>query len=217
MPAVTCPLCGQRKARRACPALGRQICAVCCGTKRQVAISCPADCVYLASAREHPPAALLRQKQRDVSMLMAAMQDFNDRQAQLFLALITLIARYRGPELHPLIDDDVREAVSALAGTYDTAARGVIYEFRPQSLPAERLVTALKPLLAEAGKGGGSVFEREAANALRKIEELIRLAHEADPENARALLDLLVRAVREGRPQDEGGQQSPEPSRLIVP
>ncbi len=53
---MTCPLCSQRKARRACPALGHQICAVCCGTKRLTQIPCPSDCVYLASAREHPPA-----------------------------------------------------------------------------------------------------------------------------------------------------------------
>ena len=44
---MVCPLCGERKAKRACPALNRHICAVCCGTKRLVEINCPADCVYL--------------------------------------------------------------------------------------------------------------------------------------------------------------------------
>src|SRR4029079_6022625 len=52
---VICPLCGVRRARRGCPALGKQICAVCCGTKRLVEIQCPSDCAYLATAREHPP------------------------------------------------------------------------------------------------------------------------------------------------------------------
>ena len=32
------------------------------------------------------------------------------------------------------IDDDVAEATAAMAATYETAARGVLYEHRPQSL-----------------------------------------------------------------------------------
>src|ERR1700704_4766830 len=62
MLAVVCPLCGQRKARRGCPALDKQICAVCCGTKRLVQIECPPDCAYLAVAREHRPPAAARSR-----------------------------------------------------------------------------------------------------------------------------------------------------------
>ena len=71
MRAVVCPLCGERTARRGCPALGQQICAVCCGTKRLIEIALPGDCVYLASAREHPPAVAVRQQQRDVATARA--------------------------------------------------------------------------------------------------------------------------------------------------
>src|SRR5207247_6809666 len=46
--AVLCPLCGTRRARRGCPALSQQICAICCGTKRLVQIQCPSDCTWLA-------------------------------------------------------------------------------------------------------------------------------------------------------------------------
>src|SRR5262245_27935296 len=69
MTAVRCPLCGERRARRACPALGKLICAVCCGTKRLVEIRCPSDCSYLASAREHPAAVVVRQQQHDFDQL----------------------------------------------------------------------------------------------------------------------------------------------------
>src|SRR3954470_10859899 len=158
MRAVTCPLCGQRKARRDCPGVGQRICAVCCGTKRLSEIDCPPDCVYLASAREHPPAVFVRQKQRDVALLIDVMRDLNDRQAQLFLFAATLLLQYEPPALQPLIDDDVIDAAVALPATYDTAAKGLIYEHRPPSLPAERLVQALKPRLAEAGQRGGSAF-----------------------------------------------------------
>jgi hypothetical protein len=137
---VICTLCGHRKARRACPAIGRHICAGCCGTKRLTEIQCPSDCAYLAVAREHPPAAAARLYQRDVGLVVQFVQDFNERQSQLFLLVASFLARFPSPDLQPLIDDDVAEASAALAGTLETAARGVIYEHRPASLPAERLL-----------------------------------------------------------------------------
>ena len=211
-PRVNCPLCGVRRARRGCPALGRQICPVCCGTKRLVQIDCPHDCAWLASAREHPPAVAVRQRQRDLGLLAQFMRDFGQRQSQLFLLLSTFLARYQTPELRPIIDDDVTEAAAALAATFETAARGVIYEHRPASLPAERLVSALKPLLAEAGKGSGSAFERDAAVVLRRVEDAAREIRALTPENQRAFLELLGRVI-----SDQPPAEPPEAPRLIVP
>ena len=150
---MLCPLCGARRARRGCAALDQRICAVCCGTKRLVQIRCPSDCAWLVSAREHPPAASLRQQQRDVGLLVQFMRDFSERQSQLFFLITTFLVRYQAPELLTLLDDDVAEAMSALAATFDTASRGLIYDHRPASVLAERLTTALKPVLAEAGEG----------------------------------------------------------------
>lgn len=217
MPAVTCPLCGQRKARRDCPAIGQRICAVCCGTKRLSEIACPPDCVYLASAREHPPAAFLRQRQRDVALLVEAMRDLNQRQAQLFLLAATLVLEYQPPALQPLIDEDVIEAAAALAATYDTAAKGLIYEHRPPSLPAERLVQALKPRLAETGERGGSAFERDAAVVFRQIGEAAARVRQLEPDNRRAFLDLVRRTIR--TPPEQKGEHAapPDQPRLIVP
>src|SRR5262249_37546620 len=155
------------------PALGKQICAVCCATKRNVEIQCPADCAYLASAREHPAAAVVRQQQRDIGLVMQFVRDFNERQSQLFLFINTFLKKYQPPDFESLIDDDVAEAMKALAATYETASRGVIYEHRPASLPAQRLVTALTPVLSDAGKSGGSSFERDAAVVMRRIEQAV--------------------------------------------
>jgi len=213
---VNCPLCGVRRARRGCPALGKEICPVCCGTKRLVQIECPNDCAWLASAREHPPAVVVRQQQRDVGLLVQFMRDFNQRQSQLFFALFTFLARHQTPELQPIIDDDVAEAVAALAGTFETSARGVIYEHRPASLPAERLLSALKPLLAEAGKGAGSAFERDAAVVLRRVEDAVREIQALAPANRRAFLELLGRIVS-AAPSEEASAESPEAPHLIVP
>jgi hypothetical protein len=222
MAAVTCPLCGIRKARRGCPALKHQICTICCGTKRLTEIACPSDCTWLASAREHPPAAIVRQQQNDLSLLVQFMRDFSERQSRLFFLVQTFLNGYQAPELQALIDDDVADAVAALAATYETASRGVIYEHRPSSLAAERLVAALRPVLAEAGKGLGASFERDVAVVLRRVGEAVAAARTKDPSNRRAFLGIVSRVIRrpEG-PSADGGDsvRTPEDpaSRLIVP
>jgi hypothetical protein len=218
---MLCHLCGQRRARRACPALGRQICAVCCGSKRLVEIRCPADCAYLAAAREHPPAVLVRRQQHDLELVVEIVRDLNDRQSQIFFMITTFIVRYQPPELHSLTDADVAEAASALAATFETAVRGVIYEHEAASATGARLVTALKPLLAEAGQHGGTPFQRDAAVVLRRIEEAARRGDAADPHNPRSLVELLGRVIRKSdettRQSGDGQKEDPAPSRLIVP
>lgn len=211
---MMCPLCGQRSARRACPALGHKICAACCGTKRLVEIQCPSDCAYLASAREHPPAAKVRQQQRELAALVRAMRDLNERQSRLFSFILTLVARYEAPELHSLVDDDVAEAMAALGATFETAVRGVIYEHRPASLSAERLVAALKPLLAEAGQNAGTGFQRDAAVVLRRIEVAAREG--TDPGNRKAFLELAGRIARAEQAAGEP-EEVAETSRIIIP
>src|SRR5687768_753790 len=143
---MLCPLCRTRKARRACPALGQTICAVCCGTKRLTEIACPADCVYLASAREHPAAVVRRQQERDVAVLLPTIQHLTERQYQLFFLLQTVIARHKPEGFARLVDDDVAEAAGALAATLETASRGLIYEHTTQSVVAHRLVAEMKTL-----------------------------------------------------------------------
>jgi len=217
---VLCPLCGTRRARRGCPALAREICPVCCGTKRLVQIQCPSDCTWLASAREHPAAVVVRRQQRDVGLLVQLMRDFSDRQSQLLFLVATFLVKYEAPELQPAIDDDVAAAASAMAATFETAVRGVIYEHRPASLPAERLAGALKPILAEAGKGAGSSFDRDAAVVLRRIGECVHDVKAADPQNRRAFLDLLARIITKTGQPDSSAPDAAAPNqepRLIVP
>jgi hypothetical protein len=215
---VVCPLCGLRRARRGCPALNQQICAICCGTKRLVEIRCPSDCSYLATAREHPSASTVRQQQRDAGLLLHYVRDLNRQQTELFFLINAFLLRYEPPELHPLIDADLAEAAAALAGTFETASRGVIYEHRPAGLPADRLVTALRPVIAEAGQRAGTVNDRDAAVVLRRLEEGAREAGAADPSRPRAYFDLIGRALREPRdtPGTAGDGDAADAPRLIV-
>jgi hypothetical protein len=211
---VICPLCGLRKARRTCPALGRSICAICCGTKRLTEIRCPSDCTYLISAREHPAAAVVRQQQRDLGLLVHLMRDLSERQSRAFLLIASALVGYKPSELEILRDDDVAEAAAALAATYETADRGVIYEHRPASLAAGRLVASLKPLLAEASEKGG-VTDRDFGVVLRRVEEGTREARAAEPGEKRAFIHLLGRIVR---PKESASESTrPDAPRLIVP
>jgi hypothetical protein len=213
---VVCPLCGTRRARRGCPALDKQICAVCCGTKRLVQIRCPSDCAWLATAREHPPATVIRQRQQDVGILSRILRDLSERQSHLLFLIASFLATYQPTELHAPIDDDVVEAISSLAATFETASRGLIYDHRPASLLAERLATALRPVLEEAGRGAGSSFERDAAVVLRRLEEAVRDVRTFDQTNRQAFLELL-RRVMAPSPEDPSQDETPDRSRLIVP
>jgi hypothetical protein len=183
-----------------------------------VQIHCPSDCAYLTAAREHPSAAAVRQQQRDVGFVMEFLRDFSERQSSLFGRIATFLVRYQSPELQPLIDDDVAEAMRALASTYETSIRGVIYEHRPASLPAQRIVAALKPLLDDFGKSSGTAFERDAAVVMRRMEKGVDDVRTFDQENPRAFLELLRRLIaQDAAAKAERQEQEPPPSRLITP
>jgi hypothetical protein len=171
---MLCPACNQRKAKRACPALGQAICAVCCGTKRLVEIQCPADCGYLAASRTHPPAVVQRQQEIDRAMLLSLLQGLSERQAHVLLMLAAATARHRGEMFQKLIDADIVEAAAALAATLETAERGIVYEHRTASQPAARLMAELKTTVEEMSKNAGSQLDRDAAIALRRIEHAAR-------------------------------------------
>ena len=148
------------------------------------------------------------------------MRDFSQRQSQIFFLVNTFLVRYEPPELQPLIDDDVAEGMGALAATFETASRGLIYDHRPASLSAERLTAALKPRLAEAGRGAGTAFERDAAVVLRRIETAARDVRALNRENRRAFLDLLGRILTKtaaGAAGPDADADPPGHSSLILP
>jgi hypothetical protein len=211
-----CPLCGQRKTRRGCPALGKQICTVCCGTKRLTEIACPGDCPYLATAREHPPAAVLRQRQHDAASLLGFLRDLNERQSQLLFLILTFLARYEAPEVQPLNDEDVTQAMAALAATFETASRGVIYEHRAQSFSAARVVGSLKPLLTDAGRAGGTTFERDAGVVLRRIEAAAGEARREHPGLRRAFVDMVGRMMQQHETETAATEPSVDAPRIIL-
>ena len=168
-----CPLCDERKARRDCPALSQTICSVCCGTKRLVEIRCPPSCPYLSSAQQHPAAVVQRRRERDMGFFLPLVTDLSEAQYRLLLYFQAIAARHAIGAIPALLDQDVAEASNALAGTLETAGKGIIYEHQAASIPAQRLVAALREGLTELTREAGSQtprLERDAAVALRRME-----------------------------------------------
>jgi hypothetical protein len=181
---------------------------VCCGTKRLVEIRCPDSCSYLSSARSHPPAAIRRQQERDVAALAPAMAGLSEAQQQLALFTITLLDRFRGDGLDAAADADVADAAGALAATYETSARGVIYEQRPSSLPAQRIAGEIRTVFEQLGRQRPSAFAADAAAVLRRMEVQVAATSKAAPGNPKAFLDLAARLGRQLRPDGDSGSSA---------
>jgi hypothetical protein len=210
---ATCPLCQRRSTKRACPALQRDICAVCCATKRVVEIDCPKDCRYLDNGRHHPAAAVKRQMDVDMATLLSTMGRLSEFQLQLFFLLANVLVRHTPDGFSPLADADIADAAGSLASTLETAARGVIYEHAPAAPAATGLRRDLKTLLDEVGRGGGSRFDRDAAEVLRGIERGARHDTPAIGAEATAYLVILNRVMRDA----PGAAPARAPSPIIVP
>ena len=216
MAKTICPSCGRRRGRRTCPALGAEICPVCCGTKRLVEIRCPSDCAYLKSAELHPPAAVQRQQERDLQFFWPILQGLSDRQQQLLLVVQTFL-RDGPPAGSARTDEDIAQAAGTLAETYETASRGIIYEYQAQSLPAQRLVTDLKTLIQGQEKEGVTVRDGDAAVVMRRVEAAAKGAREALAADKTAYLELLRRILRPSGASTAAGPADPGPTGLIVP
>lgn len=202
---MTCPSCRQRTARRPCPALGQTICSVCCGTKRQREIHCPADCAYLASAREHPAAVVRKQQERDVAALLPSIRHLTERQLQLFYLFHGVIARHAPDGFARVNDADVADAAAAAASTLETATRGVIYEHSAQSTVAQGLARAIRTALEEVRAQGTKVYDGEAATALRAVEQGARDVQKVLGGNDSTAYLALVRRLLQVNGEPERG------------
>ena len=131
-------------------------------------------------------------------MLLPTLRGLSERQHQLFFLFQSLIARHTPEGFARLVDDDVAEAAAAVASTLETAARGVIYDHPTQSLPAQRLATEMKTMLAEMGQQGAKIYDREAAMVLRAIEKGARETRRLEAGDT-AYLTVMARLLQRNR------------------
>ena len=144
-----CPICNKRRAERYCPAKDEKICAVDCGTEREVTIDCPSDCTHLIAAhrweQSHPkPLAENEVPFPDVSFS----SDIVRTRENILSELGYTVAVY-ATEQRSLTDSDVFAAVKALAETRRTLISGIYYEKLPEIPVAAGLYAALAKYLEE--------------------------------------------------------------------
>lgn len=162
-----------------------------------VEIQCVDDCRYLESAQRHPAAVLKRQIEADVTVLMSTIGRLSEQQLQLFFLLQSVVLSHEPEGLARLTDPDVAVAAAALAASLETASKGVIFEESTGSVVAEGLRRALKPVIAEVTKGGGSRVEREVAFVLRGLERGAKHEGGHIPEGETTYLELVSRVFQQ--------------------
>ena len=190
---MTCPLCRQRKGRRACPAKATTICAHCCGTKRRVEIDCPADCVYLSGGHAPGWEGRETERRRDARRLAPHLQGLSDVRARMFLLTLAGIHGIHGrrPEL---TDALLGQAVTALRKTVETRNRGILYDHQAEDLRAQGLVHELRELF-EAKDDAGRVVSADDRDLLPVLAALEAALEDTRKEGAGAFA-LLETAGR---------------------
>ena len=200
---MACAICETRRPRRFCPGVRGDICSICCGTEREVTVTCPLDCEYLQDARRHekPPAVDIEQvPNRDVHLT----NDFLDgnQNALLFLgnALAAAAMNTAGA-----VDFDVREALEALIRTYRTLQSGVYYESVPANPLAAGIYAAMQNAAAEFRQGERQrlgISKTRDADVLGLLVFLQRLEFDRNNgrKRGRAFLDYLCSFYLEAPP-----------------
>lgn len=191
---VLCKICGKRRGRRYCPAVQGDICPICCGTEREVSLSCPLECEYLREAHRHEKPVPVLEKEisnPDISVTEEFLQEHEE--LLLFCIYSLLQAALRTPGA---IDADVMAALEALIQTRRTLDSGLVYETRPENSVAAAVQRAFTASLDDYQT---LKVEREGFSAPRNSELLAVLVflHRIGQQNrngrprGRMFLDLL--------------------------
>ena len=143
---MSCPICEKRKEGRFCPAKGEKICAVCCGTEREITIDCPVDCAYLAAAHRYEDEHK-RTIPTGTPFLEERIPEGTLHIHQPLMAALAFTIAKTSMGQPTATDPDVLAALAALAESYRALVSGIYYEKLPD-IPVQReIYNALKALL----------------------------------------------------------------------
>ena len=203
---VLCKICGKRRARRACPAVHGDICAICCGENREVTLSCPLDCEYLEEAhrREKPlePATEVLAN-ADIDVTESFLRSHEELLLFIVYALFQSAIRTAGA-----VDSDVLAALEALIQSHRTAESGLLYETRASNSVAALVQSAFKRSLEDYQKVRA---EQEGLSPVRNSQILAMLVflHRLGQVNlngrprGRRYIDLLRKMTPPDTPLEE--------------
>jgi hypothetical protein len=144
---MACKICEIRRPKRSCPAVGGEICSICCGQQRETTLDCPLDCEYLAEARKHEPENQENPDNfpnQDVRLSDTFLRD--NEELLVALGRAVLMAGRGTPGA---VDFAVREALAALIRTQRTLESGLYYETRPENPVAAELCRRIQEAAAE--------------------------------------------------------------------
>ncbi len=145
-------------------------------------------------------------------MFLPTISDLTEQQGQLLWTVLAFLRGYRDDGLLRTSDADVQDMAEALASTFETAAKGLIYEHRPGSLAAQRLAAEIRPFLSRLAENGAP-SDRDLAAVFRSIAAGARDARKALPGDDTAYLELVRRmivpsATTPGLAREAGGAEA---------
>lgn len=191
---MSCAICETRRPRRFCPGVRGDICTICCGTEREVTVSCPLDCEYLRDSRRHEkpePVDFDELPNRDIDVT----EEFLGRNEELVLFLGQTVSRValRTPGV---VDYDVRETLEALIRSYRTLQSGVYYESVPTNPLAASIYGAVQSAVAqfrEEERQRSGMSKTRDADLLGALVFLQRLEYDRSNgrKKGRAFLDYM--------------------------
>ena len=140
---------------------------------------------------------------------MATVGRLSEQQLQLFFLLQSMVLSYKPEGLARLVDSDVALAAGALAERPRNRQQGRHFRGGHLLLVAEGLRRAMKPVIEEVTKGGGSRAEREVAIVLRAMERGARHEGGHIPDGDKAYLELVGR-VFSNSPSRPVAEEAPD-------
>ena len=128
---IVCKICGKRRARRYCLAVNSDICSICCGTEREVSLTCPLECEYLRDAHKHEKPLPFEPWEVSHSEIDVSEEYLAEHEDLLLFCAFALLQA--GLRTEGVIDSDMIDALEALIRTYQTLASGIFYETKPEN------------------------------------------------------------------------------------
>jgi len=204
---ATCPLCSTRTGKRYCPAKSTHICAVCCGTKREVEIDCPSSCSYLKASRSYEA-----DKPIIDSELLAKIQQYDNGFVKRFHHVLDAINKSIAEERMSspwLVDQDVVETFKALTATMKTLSSGIYYESLPEG-PVRltlfrRLRDAFDGLMQPDAVGDHPVLKASEAVEVLEFATIAAQMNSTVRPRSRRYLDWISETFGYPQPQQSSG------------
>jgi len=215
---VACAICNIRKEKRYCPAIHDKICAICCGTEREVRFDCPSDCVYLQEARRRElPRSLEALDPEPLFPKVEVRQQLMYEREPLIAGLSFALARVARDD-RALHDRDLLSALQVLGRRYQTLVDSGLHYAEPVTSPPQQTILAeLEKMLAQYRE----MEQKHVGHSTLKDSELLQVlvfllrtgyARTSGRPRSRAFIEFLLGQF------PEAGIASPQTSSsLIIP